>query len=49
MQMDVKSGLEELSRRRERGLEMGGKAKVEKQHQPGYLTAREGIDKLLIL
>lgn len=45
--MDMKSGLEELRKRREKALQMGGKAKVEKQHKLGHLTARERIDKLL--
>ena len=45
--MDMKSGLEELRRRREEALLMGGKANVERQHQRGHLTARERIDKLL--
>ncbi len=45
--MDLESGLEELDKRREFGLQMGGPEKIEKQHQSGHLTARERIDKLL--
>ena len=45
--MDMKSGLEELSRRREKALQMGGKANIDRQHQRGHLTARERIHKLL--
>jgi len=45
--MDMKSGLEELKRRRKIGLEGGGKERIERHHQRGYLTARERIEKLL--
>ncbi|MDD5289487.1 MAG: carboxyl transferase domain-containing protein [Dehalococcoidales bacterium] len=45
--MDMKSGLEELKRRREIAVQMGGKEKIEKQHALGRLTARERISKLL--
>ena len=45
--MDKESGLEELRRRREISLQMGGKERVERHHQRGHLTARERIDKLL--
>ena len=45
--MDMKSGLEELERRRKIGLEGGGKERIEKHHQRGHLTARERIEKLL--
>jgi len=45
--MDMKSGLAELRKRRKKALQMGGKARVEKQHKLGHLTARERIDKLL--
>lgn len=45
--MDMKSGLEQLRRRREKALQMGGKANIERQHQRGHLTARERIDRLL--
>ena len=45
--MDKKSGLEELNKRREISLLMGGKDRVERHHQRGYLTARERIEKLL--
>jgi len=45
--MDMKSGLEELHRRRQKALRMGGKAKIDRQHKRGHLTARERIDKLL--
>jgi len=45
--MDMKSGMEELKRRREKALQMGGKEKIQIQHERGHLTARERIDKLL--
>ena len=45
--MDMRSGLEELRKRREAALQTGGKDKVGRQHQRGHLTARERIDKLL--
>ena len=45
--MDMKSGLEELERRRKIGLGGGGKERIERHHQKGYLTARERIEKLL--
>lgn len=45
--MDIKSRLDELNRRRELGLQMGGKERIEKQHRLGHLTARERIEKLL--
>lgn len=45
--MDMKSRLDELNRRKEIGLQMGGKERIEKQHQLGHLTARERIEKLL--
>lgn len=39
--------LEELSRRRQRALEMGGPHKVARQHSSGRLTVRERIERLL--
>jgi len=45
--MDLKSGLEEMKRRRDRALKMGGPAKIARQHKLGRLTARERINKLL--
>ena len=45
--MDIKSGLDELNRRREIALQMGGKEKIEKQHSLSRMTARERIEKLL--
>jgi len=45
--MDMKSGLDELNKRREISLQMGGRERIEKQHQRGHLTARERIEKLL--
>ncbi len=45
--MDMISGLDELHRRWQKALQMGGKEKIKKQHERGHLTARERIDKLL--
>ena len=45
--MDLKSGLEEMKRRRDRALKMGGSTKIARQHKLGRLTARERINKLL--
>jgi acetyl-CoA carboxylase carboxyltransferase component len=45
--MDLKSGLEEMKRRRDLALKMGGPAKIARQHKLGRLTARERINKLL--
>ena len=39
--------LEELKRRTEKDLEMGGPKKVKRQHDQGKLTARERIAGLL--
>ncbi|MCK5444283.1 MAG: methylmalonyl-CoA carboxyltransferase, partial [Rhodospirillaceae bacterium] len=39
--------IEELEKRRERARLGGGKARIEKQHQKGKLTARERIELLL--
>ena len=39
--------LEELNRRRELARQMGGAARVERQHAAGRLTVRERIDQLL--
>ncbi len=45
--MDMKEGIEELRRRREKAYQMGGRERVAKQHARGRLTARERVDKLL--
>jgi len=45
--MDMKSGLEELERRRKIGLGGGGAERIERHHQRGYLTARERIEQLV--
>ncbi|MBU2549354.1 MAG: carboxyl transferase [Proteobacteria bacterium] len=45
--MPFERELEELARRKQAALEMGGREKVERQHQAGRLTARERIGKLL--
>jgi acetyl-CoA carboxylase carboxyltransferase component len=39
--------LRELEQKREKFLQMGGPAKVNRQHEKGWLTARERIDRLL--
>ena len=39
--------LKELEQKKEKFLQMGGSAKVNKQHEKGWLTARERIDRLL--
>jgi acetyl-CoA carboxylase carboxyltransferase component len=44
--MTTRDKLEELERRRQKALEMGGAEKVQRQHQQGKLTARERIDLL---
>ncbi|MGD8293888.1 MAG: carboxyl transferase domain-containing protein [Desulfobacterales bacterium] len=45
--MPFEKELDELARRKDRALEMGGAEKVKKQHDRGKLTARERIDLLL--
>jgi acetyl-CoA carboxylase carboxyltransferase component len=45
--MPFEKELEELKRRREKALQMGGPAKVKRQHEQGRLTARERIARLL--
>ncbi|HWP64567.1 MAG TPA: acyl-CoA carboxylase subunit beta [Candidatus Limnocylindria bacterium] len=45
--MGLKETLAELERRDAAALEGGGKARIEKQHAEGKLTARERIDHLL--
>ncbi|MBW1659852.1 MAG: carboxyl transferase, partial [Deltaproteobacteria bacterium] len=45
--MGVKDLLKELEEKRKQFLQMGGPEKVRKQHERGWLTARERIDKLL--
>ena len=39
--------LDELAKKRQTALQMGGKDKVDKQHKAGRLSARERLDKLL--
>ncbi len=43
----IDDGLKELEQKREKFLQMGGPAKVNRQHEKGWLTARERIDRLL--
>jgi acetyl-CoA carboxylase carboxyltransferase component len=43
----MKERVEQLIKRRERALEMGGPEKVARQHKQGKLTARERIALLL--
>jgi len=45
--MDKQAALEELKRRQEISLQMGGEERVARQHQRGRLTARERIDRLV--
>jgi acetyl-CoA carboxylase carboxyltransferase component len=45
--MSWKLEIEEIARRRQRALEMGGKEKVARQHAQGKLSARERIAHLL--
>jgi len=45
--MDEKSILEELKRRRQIALEMGGPEKIARHRKRGHLTARERIEKLV--
>jgi len=45
--MDKQAALDELKKRREISLAMGGEERVERQHKRGRLTARERIDKLV--
>ena len=44
--MEKQTAIDELNRRKELNLQMGGKERVERQHQLGRLTARERIEKL---
>ena len=44
---DGRPEIDELARRRELALEMGGPEKVERHHKKGRLTVRERIDRLL--
>ena len=39
--------IEELKRRTEMALEMGGEANTQRQHDGGKLTVRERIDRLV--
>jgi len=45
--MPFEKELEELKRRKENALQMGGPEKVKRQHEQGRLTARERIERLL--
>src|ERR1051325_1333418 len=45
--MSTEDRLHELRKRREEAKLGGGRARIEKQHQAGKLTARERIDLLL--
>ncbi|MBU2551788.1 MAG: carboxyl transferase [Proteobacteria bacterium] len=45
--MSMNRAIEELIKRREKALEMGGPDKVARQHERGHLTARERIERLL--
>ncbi|MBT7889675.1 MAG: methylmalonyl-CoA carboxyltransferase, partial [Deltaproteobacteria bacterium] len=45
--MGIRDDIEELQRRKEKTLKMGGEQKIELQHSRGQLTARERIDQLL--
>jgi acetyl-CoA carboxylase carboxyltransferase component len=45
--MAFEKELKELEQRRAKALQMGGPAKIKKQHDRGRLTARERIDQLL--
>ena len=45
--MAFEKELEELKRRKEKALQMGGPEKVKRQHEEKKLTARERIDRLL--
>ena len=44
---EIDDRLKELEQKREKFLQMGGPAKVKRQHEKGRLTARERIDRLL--
>ncbi len=39
--------VEELKRRKEKALQMGGREKIKRQHDQKKLTARERIDRFL--
>ena len=45
--MPFEKQMEELERRRQKALMMGGEKKIKKQHEQGKYTARERIDKLI--
>ena len=45
--MPFEKQMDELERRKQKALEMGGPEKIERQHRRGKFTARERIDKLL--
>jgi len=44
--MKISEKIEQLKKKREEAMAMGGEARVEKQHQKGKLTARERLDLL---
>ncbi len=45
--MPFEKQMEELERRRQKALMMGGEKKIRKQHDEGKYTVRERIDKLI--
>ena len=45
--MPFEKEMEELRRRKEKALQMGGPEKIKRQHEKGKLTARERISRLL--
>jgi len=45
--MDKQAALDELRKRQEISLAMGGEERIERQHRRGRLTARERIDRLV--
>ena len=45
--MAFEKKLKELEQRKAKALQMGGAAKIKKQHDKGRLTARERIERLL--
>jgi acetyl-CoA carboxylase carboxyltransferase component len=45
--MDKQKAIDELKRRQEIALQMGGKERIERHRQRGHITVRERIDKLV--
>jgi len=45
--MDKQEALEELNKRREISLQLGGEERIERHHKRGHITARERIDELV--